>query len=170
MNTILKTTWAMAAATVLFTGCSVEDTATSLGDSVSDNTGGGSNGTGSATDSGLDTFTITKTALGFTIDWVKNSEGYSEVIYREVGSDDLRGNGYPLTHNSTGSYRTTCEKYSDDGTRVWYGCERDDVTYASKVIMEKGVEYEWMSSYGTEHELAEAEVHMEYVGDTLTIE
>jgi hypothetical protein len=167
MNTILKTTLAMTAATLLFTGCTGEDIASDISNAGSSTqTGGGSN----RSNSGSDTFTITKTALGFNIDWVKKYEGYSEVIYREVGSDKPRGDGYPLTHNYTGTYRTTCEKYSEDDTKVWYGCERDDVTYGSSVVLKKGVQYEWMSSYGVAHDLAEAEVHMEYVGDTLTIE
>jgi hypothetical protein len=164
MNTILKTTLAMAAATLLFTGCTGEDIASDISSSMQ--TGGGSN----TSNSGSDTFTITKTTLGFTIDWVKKYKGYSEVIYREVGSDELRGNGHPLTHNYTGTYRATCEKYNEDDTRVWYACGRDDVTYGSRVILKKGVQYEWMSSYGVGHDLAEAEIYMEYVGDTLTIE
>ena len=167
MNTILKITLALAAATALFTGCTAEDLASDISSSTdSSQSGGGS----STNNNGLDTFTITKTALGFNIDWVKKYEGYSEVIYREVGTDNLRGNGHPLTHNYTGTYRATCEKYSEDATEVAYGCERDDVTYGSTVRLKKGVQYEWISSYGTEHDLAEADIHMEYVGDTLTIE
>jgi hypothetical protein len=164
MNTILKTTLAMAAATLLFTGCTGEDIVSDISNASS------TDEQSNTTDSGLDTFSITKTELGFTIDWVKQYEGNSEVIYREVGSDELRGDGHPLTHNYTGTYRTTCEKYSEDDTRVWYACERDDVTYGSRVILKKGVQYEWMSSYGVAHDLAEAEMHMEYVGDVLTIE
>ena len=133
MNTILKTTLALAAATALFTGCSIEDAASDIS-SASDSSQSDDR---SSTNSGLDTFTITKTALGFNIDWVKKYEGYSEVIYREVGLDKLRGNGYPLTHNYTGTYKATCEKHSEDATEVVYGCERDDVTYGSTVRLKK---------------------------------
>ena len=161
----------MAAATALFTGCTggdVTDNATST-DSSSQSGGESSSGAGTS-DSGQDSFTITKTALGFNIDWVKRYEGYSEVIYREVGLDKPRGNGHPLTHNNTGTYRATCEKYSEDNSKVFYACERDDVSYGSTVNLTKGVQYEWIASQGLEHDLAEAEIHMEYVGGILTIE
>ncbi len=171
MNTILKTTLALAAATALFTGCSIEDAASDISSSADNSqSSGGSSTNDEATNRGLDTFTITKTALGFNIDWVKKYEGYSEVIYREVGTDKLRGNGHPLTHNYNGTYRATCEKHSEDNTEVVYGCERDDASYGSTVRLKKGVQYEWISSYGVEHDLAEAEMYMEYVGGTLTIE
>ncbi len=171
MNTIFTTTLAIAVSTALLTGCTGTDVADDVASAArSSQSGGGSSSETGTSNSGQDSFTITKTALGFNIDWVKRYEGYSEVIYREVGLDKLRGNGYPLTHNYTGTYRATCEMYNETDTEVFYGCERDDVTYGSTVKLKKGVQYEWIASQGIEHDLAEAEIYMEYVGDTLTIE
>ena len=161
MNKILKTTMAMTVAAALFTGCSVEDAMTDTGSTSN----GGSGGT-----SGQDTFSITKTSSGFDIDWSKGYQGYSEIVYREVGTSDPRGNGYPFTNNATGSYHMTCVKSREDTQRVSYECARSDLTLTSSVTLKKGVEYEWFASYGTDHEAGEPEVYMEYVSDTLTIE
>lgn len=155
---IIKSIIAMAAAAALFTGCSLED---GLKD-ASGTTGGRS--------SDLDTFNITKTTLGFKIDWVKRYGGYSEIIYQKVGTDNARGDGYPFTNNATGTYSLTCEKSSEDADRVGYRCTRPDITAISSVTLKKGVQYEWLVGYGTEHEHSDPEVYMEYVADTLAIE
>ena len=165
MNKIIKTTIAMTAAASLFTGCGVEDElkdASTSGSSTSTTT--------SDSSSSFDTFNITKTALGFNINWVKRYEGYSEIIYKEVGTDDARGDGYPFTNNATGSYTLTCEKNSEVTQSVGYRCTRSDITATSSVTLKKDVQYEWLVSYGIEHDHSDPEVYMEYVADTLTIE
>lgn len=158
MNTIIKTTMALVVTTALFTGCSLEDGLEDIGNASS------------SSSSKSDTFSITKTTLGFNIDWVKKSEGYSEIIYREVGTNNLRGDGYPFTNNYGGSYTLTCEKSSEESDKVGYRCTRSDITLTSSVNLKKGIEYEWLVSYGVDHEHSNPEVYMEYVGDTLTIE
>ncbi len=175
MKNILKTTTAITLAAMLLTGCGEEDfikpanTVSSfdasdyLSDSV-DTSGS------TSTQSGQDSFNISKAPNGFKISWNKSYEGYAEIIYQKVGTDRTRGDGYPFTNNATGSYTLTCEKTSDETDSVRYSCSRSDITLTSNVTLQKGVQYEWLVSYGFDHEHSEPTVTMEYVSDTLTIE
>jgi len=175
MKNIFKTTTAITLAAMLLTGCGEEDfikpakTGTSLDSSgvISDSvdTGGST-----STQGGQDSFNISKTSDGFKINWNKGYEGYSEIIYQKVGTDRTRGDGYPFTNNATGSYTLTCVKVGDETDSVRYSCSRSDITLTSSVTLQKGVQYEWLSSYGFEHEHSEPTATMEYVSDTLTIE
>jgi len=173
MKTILKTTMAMAAATLLMTGCDIED---HIKDSKLDNDLGLSTGdsstVGGDSSSEVDTFTLTKTANGFSINWTKNYSGYSEIIYSDGDDTTLRGDGYPFTSNAKGSYSMVCvESYSSDSDAyVSYRCERPDITYRSTVRMKKGVEYQWLVSYGTAHEHGETQAITQYVGGILSIQ
>ncbi len=150
---------AMAVAAALMTGCSVED---AVSDISSGSVGGGSG-------SGNDSFTIQKQGSDFVINWNKNYNGYSEIIYTD-GSTGARGNGYPFTNNATGNYTLTCSLFGENNRKVYYHCVRPDITATSRVTLEKGVEYQWLVSYGTEHEHGETEAVMEYVGGTLSIQ
>ena len=141
---------------LLLTGCNVEDVIADTG------TDGGSG-------SSRDDITLTKTANGFTINWTKNYSGYSEVIYTD-GTRGDRGNGYPFTNNATGSYTMTCVQKTGYAPDASYQCTRPDITTTSSVNLKEGVEYQWLVSYGTEHEHGEVEALMSYVGGTLTIE
>ena len=156
MNTMIKTTLATAAMGLLFTGCSVEDAVTQA-----------TSGVGSG--SGRDDITLSKTADGFMINWNKNYSGYSEVIYTDGSSGD-RGNGYPFTNNATGTYTMTCVERSSANSSVSYRCTRPDITATSSVTLEKGTEYQWLVSYGTDHEHGEVDATMEYSGGILIIE
>jgi len=163
MKTVVKTTLAMVAATAIFTGCSVEDAATSMSDSVSDS--GGSAGVGS------DNITVSKTGEGFMITWTKKSSGYSEVIYT-YGTKGARGNGYPITNNATGTYFLNCTEKAGHSTDsyVGYNCSRPDLTLESSVRLKKGTQYQWLVSYGSDHTHGEVEATMEYSGDMLIID
>jgi len=164
MNTILKTTLAIAAATALFTGCSVEDAINEA--SASEGSTSSAN-TGSAT--GSDNITLSKTGEGFLITWTKNYESYAEIIYTD-GTTGKRGNGYPFTNNATGTFFLNCVQSSQDSNSVRYRCTRPDITATSSVNLKKGVQYQWMGSYGFDHEHGEVEAIMEYTGGMLTIE
>jgi len=164
MNTILKTTLAIAAVTVLFTGCSVEDAISEA--STSERS---TSSTSSSDSTASDNITFSKTGEGFLITWTKNYESYAEIIYTD-GTTGERGNGYPFTNNATGTYFLTCVQSSEDSSKVGYRCTRPDITATSSVILEKGVAYQWMGSYGFDHEHGEIEAIMEYTGGTLTIE
>jgi len=159
----------LAAASVVFAGCSAEDLATDIEDTASssyDSSGNGSTPTSSSEDS----FTITKTAIGFDISWHKSYQGYSEIIYKDAANTKPRGNGYPFTNNATGDFTLSCEKRSEDDKEVGYGCLRPDVTYATTVKLVKGTQYQWLISYGTEHEHGEVAYTMEYSGGVLIVE
>jgi len=156
MNTVLKSALALTLASALFTGCGVEDAVTDIGGA----TGG----------SGSDTFSIAKSGDGFTINWSKEYSGYSEIIYMESGTTDPRGDGYPFTNNATGDYTMTCSLSGEDSRSVSYSCSRPDITLTSNVRLKKGVEYQWLVSYGTEHEHGDVEAIMEYTSAGLVIQ
>ena len=160
---------ALAAVSVLFSGCSGEDIVGDVTDATSSSgTSGG--GSGSSTSSGEDSFTIVKTADGFDINWHKGYEGYSEIIYKDASNTNPRGNGYPFTNNYTGDYTLSCLQGDDSRPEVVYYCTRPDVTYGTKVRLTQGTQYQWLVSYGTEHDHGEVEYTMEYSGGMLTVE
>ena len=160
MKTVIKTTLAMAAAAMMMSGCEAL-TDTSSEEFVYDS--------GTSSSGALDTITIRPITDGFVIDWRKRYSGYSEVIYTD-GNAGARGNGYPFTNNATGDYTMTCTKSYEDSLKVGYICERPDITIRSGVTLEKGVEYQWLVSYGFDHDHGEPQAIMQYVGDTLIIQ
>jgi len=168
MNTILKTTLTLAVASVVFAGCSAEDVAADIG-AASSPYDTGSNGSTPENSDG-DSFTITKTDVGFNIDWHKSYHGYAEIIYKDAANTKPRGNGYPFTNNATGDFTLSCEKLAEDEEEVAYGCNRPDLTYGTSVKLKIGTQYQWLISYGTEHEHGEVEYTMEYSGGTLIVE
>ena len=163
MNTLLKSALALTLASALFTGCSVEDALSDIDESTSGYSGGTSG-------NGRDSFTITKTSDGFTIHWSKGYSGYSEIIYKKSDTTNPRGDGYPFTNNATGDYTMNCVLSGEDTRTVGYRCSRPDISAISGVRLEKGVEYQWLVSYGTDHEQGEVEAIMEYTSAGLVIQ
>ena len=160
---------ALAVASVLFSGCSGEDIVGDVADNtVSSGTSGG--GSSSSTSSEIDSFTIVKTATGFDINWHKEYKGYSEIIYRDASNTKPRGNGYPFTNNYTGDYTLSCIQGDDSKPEVVYYCTRPDVTYGTKVRLTQGTQYQWLVSYGIEHEHGEVAYTMEYSEGMLIVE
>jgi len=165
MNNIVKTTMATVVAATLFTGCSLGEVGNELNKDVLDGNNDGGNS------SYNDTLSVSKTVDGFIVHWTKRASGYGEVIYTD-GTRGPRGNGYPLTSNSTGSFSLDChENYNSSADRVSYNCEASNFSGADKhVILDVGTQYQWLVSYGTDHEYGEAEAIMEYNGGTLSIQ
>jgi hypothetical protein len=147
------------ASVFLMNGCDLEDT--SDYDTYSSDYDAGSTQSSK--------LSASQTSNGFIINWSKNNSGYSEVIYTDVLSK-TRGNGYPLTTNSKGSYTLSCEVYDQDNTYISYSCKPSNVTYSKKVNFEKGKEYKWLVSDGTDHQHGEVEFTMIYQDGKLSIE
>lgn len=168
MKTILQTTLAMTVAATLFTGCSVEDNLGELEDAASSSTVLEDTASSSA---GNDTISIVTNSQGkgFSISWNKNYSGYAEVIYTDSSTKE-RGNGYPFTNNATGAYTLSCVMSDEDTSSVSYSCTRPDITLVSNVRLQKNVDYQWLVSYGTDHEHGEVQAVMQYAGDTLIID
>jgi len=141
---------------VALTGCG--------GGDISDTYGYGS-GSGSSAN---DKLTATPNGNDFTVKWTKASSGYGEVIY----TDDLsktRGDGYPFTANGTGDYYMPCEYLYDNSEKAYYKCYPDTVTYSVRVRFEKGKEYKWLVSTGTEHSHQAVAFKTKFENGTLTI-
>jgi len=158
MKTILKTTMAVAVASVLFTGCSVDD----LDDGgVSDN----------STSSYNDVISISKTGKDFKVLWLKNNSGYGEVIYR--GSSEDTYSRKALTDNGAGVITFDCTfKSESDGVAV-YACNASNLTgdYAWKTVrLQEGVQYQWYPTYGFDQEEGEVDATTEYSNGVLTVE
>jgi len=88
---------------------------------------------------------------GFLVTWTKNSGGYGEVIY----TDDLskpRGDGHPMTSNSSGIVLMSCKQNSIDYSGVHFRCKLTNVTYGYNITLKPNVEYKWLVSYGTDHQ------------------
>lgn len=153
MSKIVKTTIATAIAAAIMTGCSLVDESIEY-----ENMGGGT-----------DTISLTKQGSDFVISWDKSYVGYSEVIYTDGTSGD-RGNGYPFTNNATGNYTMTCVFSREDNAKAYYSCTRSDISATSSVTLVKGVEYQWLVSYGFEHQHGETQATMEYANGTLSIQ
>lgn len=177
MKNRMITTATLAAAVLLFSGCTggtdikesnYEPIRTADGgEYVSPGSGLGTEMTDySAASSAL---RIEKTAAGFTVTWKKENSGYSEVIYTDE-LDKERGNGYPLTSNTKGTFTMPCEMSSEDAYEVRYRCYPSNVTYSKRVKLQKGVEYYWLVSDGVEHQHGEVEASMQYVDGQLVIE
>jgi len=165
MNNVVKKMIAIVVAATLFTGCGTEDLIKEA--SGIDTSGNSGSGAGS---SGNDALTVSKTGEGFLVTWTKNSSGYSEVIYTD-GTRGARGNGYPLTSNSTGTFFLNCTEGSRSVESVAYTCQASNITgMTTSVNLAVDTPYEWLVSYGTEHEHGETEAIMEYTSGTLTIE
>ena len=159
-NTILKTTIILALGATLFTGCSVDDFKES--DPFNPSSVGSKN----------DSLAVFKTLSpnGFSVLWVKKAGSYGEVIY----TDDLskkRGNGYPLTSNSTGAHNLKCTLMNSDADGATFSCKPSNVSYSKTVRLKTGVQYKWLVGYGFSHEHGEVEATMEYHGNgTITVE
>jgi len=156
----MKSTVVTTLAITLFTGCSVGD----IGGSESFN----STSVGNQNDS----ISIAKTITpkGFVLFWTKKAGSYGEVIY----TDDLnkkRGNGYPLTSNSTGVMTMPCTMVSYTTSGANFSCKPSNVSYSKSIYLKTGVQYKWLVNYGFSHEQGEVQKTMEYLGDgSITVE
>ena len=112
---------------------------------------------------------VSQMTNGFTINWDKENDGYSEVIYTDDLSKD-RGDGYPLTANYKGNYTLSCEVSTQESTYISYSCKPSNVTYTKKVQFEEGKEYMWLVSDGLDHQHGEVEFTMIYQDGKLSIE
>lgn len=157
-NTILKTSIALALSTVLFTGC------TDFKESDPFNP--------SSVGNKSDSLVVLKTISpkGFTVLWIKKAGSYGEVSYTDSLSKK-RGNGTPLTSNSTGGHSLLCTMTSSDTEGAKFSCKPSNVSSRTSVYLRTGVEYKWLVNYGFSHEKGEVEATMEYHGDgTITVE
>ena len=105
---------------------------------------------------------------GFLVSWTKNSRGYGEVIY----TDDLskpRGDGHPMTSNSTGIVLMSCKQNYIDYSGVHFRCKLTNVTYGYNITLKPNVEYKWLVSYGTDHQHGEV-ANIVTVDDSGTVE
>lgn len=162
MNTIFRTTMALAVAATLFTGCSVED----LEDG--ENFANESSTDGSSYD---DVISIAKTNKDFKVTWIKNNSGYGEVIYKGGSGDSYSRKA--LTANGSGVITFDCEFSNEDNGEAVYSCQASNLAgdYAWKILhMKEGVQYEWYPTYGFDHEEGEVDATTEYSNDLLTVE
>jgi len=158
-NTILKTTIALVLGATLFTGCSVDDLKES--DPINPSSVGSKN----------DKLTVTPTngGKGFLVFWKKNAGSYGEVIYTSSLSKK-RGNGYPLTSNTTGLKNMSCTMRNSNSEEATFACKPSS-GFPSTVYLKTGVQYKWLVNYGFDHEKGEVEALMEYHGNgTITVE
>lgn len=177
MKNSIITTMALAAAVLLFSGCTggtdIKESnygpirTADGGDHISSGSGAGTDMTDySAASSAL---RVEKSTTGFIVTWKKENSGYSEVIYTD-DLDRVRGRGYPLTSNSKGTFTMPCELSSEDDYEVRYRCYPSNVTYTKRVKLQKGVQYYWLVSDGFDHRHGEVEASMQYVDGQLVIE
>jgi len=158
-HTIIKKTLAATLAMTLFTGCV---------DGIEESTSYSSSSVGTKND----TLSIVKTITpkGFIVFWTKNAGSYGEVIYTDNLSKE-RGNGYPLTSNSTGVMTMPCTMVSSDSSGAKFSCEPSNVSYTKSIYLQTGVQYKWLVNYGFDHEKGEVEAVMTYQGDgSITVE
>ncbi|MEA3419145.1 MAG: hypothetical protein U9Q90_07060, partial [Campylobacterota bacterium] len=154
-------TLALALTGALFTGCSViDDTVNGL---VEEAIAGGSDS------SHNDKLTVSKTSEGFLVTWTKTASDYGEVIFTD-GTTGTRGNGYPLTSNTTGMFSLNCESVEETETGVRYDCAASNTSDNQSVSFVSDTAYQWLVSYGTEHEHGEVEAVTEYSNGLLTVE
>ena len=160
-KTILKTTLALALAGTLFTGCSViDDTVNGLvEEAITDGDNSSHN----------DKLTVSKTSKGFLVTWTKTASDYGEVIFTD-GTTGARGNGYPLTSNTTGIFSLNCESVEETKTSIRYDCAASNVSDNQSVSFVSNTAYQWLVSYGIEHEHGEVEAVTEYSDGLLTVE
>jgi len=160
LKTLTKTTLAIAAASLLFTGCSVDGSSTGYD---------GATGASGGSSSSSDTMSVTKTGEGFLVAWTKRSGTYGEVIYTD-DLDKKRGVSYPLTANADGVYFMPCTMVSSDASGAQYSCKPSNVSYAKSVYLKAGVSYNWLVSTGFDHVHGEVEATTLYSGGDLIVE
>ena len=163
MKTTTKVTTAMALlAGLLLNGCGAGSSSNSDYDFL-DGMGTGNPGVSNSTVS------VKPKSDGFVVTWKRKKGGYGEVIY----TDDLekkRGNGYPLTSNSSGTFTLTCNFSSEGYDSVYYRCKPSNVSYTKSLSLRKGVTYYWLASEGLNHEHGEVAAVMEYNDGKLSIQ
>ncbi|MDD2451109.1 MAG: hypothetical protein PHU67_04265 [Sulfurovum sp.] len=159
MKILTQTTLVLAAASTLFTGCSLEEAL--VDESMEYDSGSGSTGS--------DKMTLSKTGEGFLVTWTKKSGTYGEVIY----TDDLnkeRGNGYPLTANADGTYMMPCTLVESDSEGARFSCAPSNVSNSKSVYLKTGVSYSWLVSTGFDHTHGEVGGSTLYSGGELIVE
>ena len=150
------------AAAAAVSGCSLSDNSSE--EFASEITGG-------STNVGADSLSVAKlvSPKGFLVLWSKRAGSYGEVIY----TDDLskpRGDGYPLTSNTTGIHRMVCKEVAADSRGAKYSCKPDNVTFSKSVYLKNGVRYFWLVNYGLDHTKGEVEATTTYRDGTLYVE
>ncbi len=163
MKTILKISLALAG--ILFAGCTevdnlinnaVDDLREDVTEDVVDLTQN-------------DRLTVSKTPNGILVTWTKIASDYGEVIFTD-GTTGTRGNGYPLTSNTAGTFFLDCESVEETETNARYDCSASNVSDNESISFVSDTAYQWLVSYGTEHEHGEVEAVTEYSDGILTVE
>ncbi len=165
MKSILQTTLACVLAGTLFTGCSaVDDMINGFMDDLTEE-----EITEDIISSYNDKLTVSKTDDGFLVTWTKVSSDYGEVIFTD-GTTGVRGNGYPLTSNTEGVFFLDCQSVEETKINVRYDCSASNVSDNENISFVSDTAYQWLVSYGTEHEHGEVEAVTQYSDGYLTVE
>ncbi len=157
----------MAVTGTFFTGCSEADT---MVNDLVNNLTTGEEITDGISSPATDTLTISETDEGFLVNWVKKTSGYGEVIFTDEKTINIRGKGYPLTSNIEGDFSLDCTLGEESESGVQYECIASNKSNTQSLFFMNDTAYQWLVSYGTEHEHGEVEAVTEYSNGILTID